>query len=114
MVILLATLGLFILGALANAGTEGPVTEARLSAARAFYAAEAGMNMAIRETMLASDLDGDGRVGTISDDANLWTDPDLGNGARVVVEHDTPPNMLRLFSRGRAGSARRVIQATIE
>ncbi len=45
-----------------------------------FYAAEAGMNMAInsREMMNNTDEDGDGAIGTISDDAVPASDPTFG------------------------------------
>ena len=116
LVLLLVALQLTVVGAITGTGPEGPLTEARISAARALYAAEAGVNMALRETMLAADLDADGQVGAISDDADDSTDPDLGSGARVAVRRTAGvggPNTALLTSRGRAGPSRRAIQTTI-
>ena len=113
MVLLLIGLQLMIAGAITAPGPEGPLTDARVSAARALYAAEAGVNMAIRESMLALDLDSDGRVGTVSDDGVDGNDPDLGSGARVSVGGTFTPNTARLTSRGRSGPARRAILTTI-
>lgn len=113
MVLLLVALQLTVVGAITGAGPEGSLTEARVNAARALYAAEAGVNMALRESMLAADFDADGRVGTVSDDGDDSTDPDLGSGARVVVGGTFGQNTALLTSRGRAGPSRRAIQTTI-
>src|SRR5262245_48464053 len=46
----------------------------------AFYAAESGIGFALREIKLGSDLDGDGAVGSISNDGNSSNDPGMGSG----------------------------------
>jgi len=60
----------------------------------AFYAAESGLEMALRELNAAppSDLDSDGTIGTISDNGNASDDPALTT-ARVIVTKtsSTPP-----------------------
>ena len=56
----------------------------REQADRAFFAADAGIQMAIREIMDNADEDGDGGVGTISNDNLLGTNP-MFNGAPVTV-----------------------------
>ncbi len=118
MIIVLVILQLAVVAAISGAGRAtgpGDLAAARLDAARAFYAVEAGMNMALREVMLAADEDGDGVIGGISDDAIDSTDPDLGHGARVRVTRSQPePGLLLLTSRARSGEARRAIQATLE
>jgi hypothetical protein len=88
------------------------LTVNRLETIRAFYAAEAGMNMAIRELMVNTDLDSDGAIGGISADGNDNNDPTIGAGrvhvTRVVSGQTT------LTSQGRSGQARRTIQAVLQ
>lgn len=81
------------------------MTVHRLDAARAFYASEAGIQMALREIMTGLDEDGDGGVGTISDDGNSSTDPQLNGAAFAVVKPDPSG---RVQSLGRSGASRRV------
>ncbi len=47
----------------------------------AFYAAESGLEMALRELAQANDIDSDGTIGTISDNGNDADDPSLATGA---------------------------------
>src|SRR5262245_60389239 len=44
----------------------------------AFYAAESGAEFALREVKVGVDLDGDGAVGSVSNDGNSGNDPGLG------------------------------------
>ena len=46
----------------------------------AFYAAESGIEMAIRESNQGSDIDSDGAIGTISNNGNSADDPSLSTG----------------------------------
>jgi hypothetical protein len=82
----------------------------------ALYAAEAGVNMSVRELMVDNDDDLDGGVGTISDDGDDGTDPTMG-GARFVVTAavDVPvAGQTTLTSAGRSGEARRTMEAILE
>jgi hypothetical protein len=81
----------------------------RISATRAFYAGEAGMQMALRERVLNSDLDGDGGVGTISDDGDSGNDPVVG-GARVSVGFDTATSQLRSIGRHEESRKRQAVE----
>jgi Tfp pilus assembly protein PilX len=47
----------------------------------AFYAAESGVELALRELGQANDIDSDGTIGTISDNGNDADDPSLVTGA---------------------------------
>jgi Tfp pilus assembly protein PilX len=85
----------------------------RVETIRAFYAAEAGMNMAMRELMDATDHDGDGGVGTISNDGITANDPALGT-AQVFVGSAPAGTQVTLTSRGRDGSAERAISTVVE
>jgi hypothetical protein len=60
----------------------------------AFYAAESGVELALRETVHSppTDIDSDGTIGTISDNGDAGDDPALGTGAVYVQSlHTTPP-----------------------
>ena len=71
------------------------------------------MNMAIREMMNDADEDGDGAIGTISDDGNAATDPTFGQ-AQVLVTSAVAGPQTTLTSQGRAGEARRNVEAVLE
>lgn len=47
----------------------------------AFYAAESGIEMAIREMNQGSDIDSDGTIGSISNNGNAADDPTLASGS---------------------------------
>lgn len=47
----------------------------------AFYAAESGIEMAIREVNQGSDIDSDGTIGSISNNGNAADDPTLASGS---------------------------------
>ena len=48
-------------------------------------ATEAGLAMSLREVMVGADEDGDGTIGTISDDGNSGNDPALGTSRFAVT-----------------------------
>ena len=117
MVVILVIVDLIIVGMVIGGGRDHDLTVKRMETLRAFYAAEAGMNMAIRELMENADEDVDGGVGTISaddpvDDAN---DPVLGKAQVVVTAEDEfpVPGKTTLTSEGRSGDARREMEAEI-
>jgi Tfp pilus assembly protein PilX len=113
-VALLLVLNLMIVGLVTGTGRDHDLTSRRMETVRAFYAMEAGVNMAMRELMESSDEDGDGMAGTISDDTDDGTDPSLSGGARVVVTLSTSGAETTLSSEGRAGEARRHAEAVLE
>lgn len=70
----------------------------------AFYAAESGLEMALREITQASDLDGDASdsgvpFGTISDNDIDADDPALATGAVCVEQWSTSPERYRATGR---------------
>ena len=109
--IVLLLMGLFVVGIVKVGARDQELGARRLETVRAFYAAEGGINMALREVTLGLDEDNDGSIGTISDDGNDANDPMFGP-ASVQVELDFSLSTLTLRSRGRAGSARRKIEST--
>jgi len=101
-----------VLGLMINTSNDQYVAAERLSTIRAFYAAEGGMNMAIREMMLSSDEDGDGTIGAISDDGNHANDPTFGNGSVFVTATSTMAGTA-LSSLGSSAEAERLLSATV-
>ena len=111
-IIVLAILGIALVGAVNAGSREQDLTVRRMDTLRAFYAAEAGMNMAIRELASGVDEDGDGVIGGISDDGDDETGPLIGL-ARVSVARTEPGGVLTLTSEGRAGESRRRFRVTL-
>ena len=112
-VVLLLILDLIIIRIVIGGARDHDLTVRRAETIQAFYAAEAGMNMAVREMMTSTDEDGDGAIGTISDDATPANDPTFGQAqALVIVTVAGPPTTLR--SKGRSGDARREVEAVLE
>jgi hypothetical protein len=112
MVVLLLALNLIIIGMVLGGARDQDLTVRRLETVRAFYAAEAGANMAVREVMVGRDEDGDGRTGTISDDDDSGNDPAFGQ-ARVRVTMSADAGQTTLTSKGRAGQAARRLEVTL-
>lgn len=111
-IVLLLILELALASLLMSGTNEQGVGIDRLNTVRAFYAAEAGTQMALREIMLGTDEDGDGAIGGISDDGDPDTDPVIGPAsARVAVAQVTGATVVT--SEGRCGQAMRVMQATV-
>jgi len=112
-IVLLLILNLIVLSLTLNTGHDHGLTVRRLETIRAFYAAEDGVNMAIRELIVPANEDLDG---TISDDSVDATDPALGTAQFVVVAAlDTPfVGQTTLTSQGRCGESRRQMSTVIE
>lgn len=113
MIIVLVVLQLVVVGLVNGGAREQDLTTKRLDTVRAVYAAEAGINMAIRELMNNADEDGDGAVGSISSDGNSGNDPALGV-ARFTVTRTVAGGQTTLLSAGRCGDARRSISAVTQ
>lgn len=94
-------------------GMHHDLTLQRIDTQRAFYMAEAGAAMALREAWLNTDEDGDGTIGGISNDGDPSNDPTLG-GASVSVEAGEDSGTLRLVATGRAAEARRRVEVRVE
>ena len=112
MIVLLLVVNLIIVGVVLGGARDHDLTARRLETVQAFYAAEAGMNMAIRELMNNADEDGDGAIGSVSDDGDDGNDPSIAAG-RVYVTQSTATGTTTVTSIGSAGEARRHIEATL-
>ncbi|MGI9015045.1 MAG: hypothetical protein ACR2GY_12475 [Phycisphaerales bacterium] len=112
-VMLLMIANLVVFGLVLGSGREADLVIARTQTVRAFYAAESGVQMALHEIMTNADEDGDGGVGTISNDDDSLNDPAIGGG-RVVVTIGLVGTDTVLRSAGRAGTSLRMIEVVIE
>lgn len=67
----------------------------------AFYAAESGIEIALRELTRSTptDIDSDGTIGTISDNGNPADDPTLATGVVYVQKLSTTPPTYRAIGR---------------
>lgn len=84
-VILLVLLNLIILGVVQRSASDQDIAISQARGIQAFYAAEAAQNMALAEIMKDTDADGDGTVGSISDDGNDANNPLIGTARAKVV-----------------------------
>ncbi len=108
----LIVLSLISVGLVTAGARDHDLTARRSETMRAFYAVEAGVNMATRELMNNADEDGDGTIGSISNDNSDASDPLIGI-ARVTVRKGTSGSNTTLTSVGRAGSATRSAMLTL-
>lgn len=115
MVMVLIVVDLMVVHMVITGGRDHVLTVMRLDTIQAFYAAEAGMHMSMRELMKDADEDSDGTKGTISDDSPVdnANDPAFGS-AQVVVTSATAGSQTTLTSTGRAGGAQRELQGIVE
>jgi hypothetical protein len=102
MIIILLLINLIIVGMVVSQARDHDLTVRRQQTVEAFYAAEAGVNMSIRELMVPGDEDGDGFTGSIADVS-------LGNANFFV---SATGNTI-LTSEGRSGEARRTMTAEL-
>ena len=116
MVVVLLTINLIIVGLVLTAARDHELTVRRLETVEAAYAAEAGTNMSVREMIGFTDYDGDGTIGSISDDGDSGTDPVLGNARFIVTMSPDDPleGQTTVTSAGRAGQALRTMTTVLE
>lgn len=118
MVVVLLVIDLIIVGIVLGLSRDHDLTVRRVQTVEAMYAAEAGVNMSIRELINDRDEDGDGSIGGISDNMppDDGNDPTIGNARFVVTKADDTPAVgeTTLTSEGRCGEARRKMEAVLE
>jgi len=119
MVVVLMIIDLMIISMVVGGARDHDLTVRRMDTIRAFYAAEAGMNMAIRERMLdpPNDEDNDtggADTGSISDDADDANDPGFGTPKNTQFVVTLSADKKTLTSTGRSGDAKREMEAFLE
>ncbi|MBL1216076.1 MAG: hypothetical protein D8M59_01115 [Planctomycetes bacterium] len=112
-VVLLLAANIAIIGFALTVTSDQSIAVDRLDTVRAFYAAEAGVSMAVRELMLSEDEDGDGSIGSISDDGNPDNNPTLPQASVVVTVSTGGGSDVTLTSTGSAGQSRRSLEALL-
>ena len=112
-IVALIMLQVVVVGVVLLGAREQNLTMLRLEASKAQYAAEAGMNMALRELNNSADEDGDGAIGSISNDGNSANDPTV-NGASIVVTMSVSGSVTTLTSTARTTNAKRTIVVTLQ
>lgn len=106
MIVLMVILQLVIVGAVVTGARDQDTTVQRVDSSRALYAAEAGTNMGVRELMANIDADGDGAIGTVSNDGNASNDP-LFITANVYVSSSNAGGQTTLTAYARSNACRR-------
>lgn len=84
-IILLVVLQLVVATMVIAGGREADQTKTRWGQARAYYNAESAAAMSLRELKRNTDLDGDGKVGGVSDDGTDTNNPSLNGGTLKAV-----------------------------
>ena len=112
-ILMLVIAELLITSAVLGSALDQDATLGRIESLRAFYAAEAGLNMSVRELMVGVDENGDGTIGTVSNDGSATSDSVLEGGATfsVTISAGTPSQVV---SSGSAGTARQVIEVNAQ
>lgn len=111
MIVVLVILQLVIVGAVLTGARDQDMTVQRVSSARAFYAAESGVNMALMELMTGNDADGDGTIGAVSNNNNTSDDPAI-SGGQVYAACTTSSGNYYVTAIGRSASSRHQITYT--
>jgi hypothetical protein len=107
LLIALALAEMMVIGMIVTGGRDQDMTVDRLESARAFYASESGMNMAVRELMDNADEDGDGTVGSIAHGSTVGAPP-VG-GARAAAGVSVSGQNYTLTAVGESSRARRAL-----
>lgn len=113
MIAALVLVEVVIVVAVLGGGLQHDLTIQRIDTNRAFYAAEAGAAMATREVWLNTDVDGDGAIGSISDDSDPDNNPVVGEATVVVTRTDEVGEVL-LVATGRTVRSRRRVEMRLE
>lgn len=106
--VLLVVLQIVVMGVAWGGARDQGASVDRVDAARAYYATEGVANMAMREIFVGTDEDGDGGVGTISNDASAGTDPNISLGQARCVS-SVSGGVTTYSVSGRSGGALRKI-----
>jgi Tfp pilus assembly protein PilX len=94
-------LQIVVIGVVTLASRDQNLTKLRLESEQAQYAAESGINMALKEIYDSSDEDTDGTIGTIS--------AKTVNGCSVVVTQSVAGAVTTITSTATATTAKRVV-----
>jgi hypothetical protein len=108
----LLLISLMITGVVVLGAGEAELAPRRIESVQAFYAAESGLALAAHELMTGEDTDGDGVVGSISDDEDDASDLAIGRAA-VRVESEAEEARTTVTSVATVGPTGRRIQMVL-
>lgn len=113
MVLALLLLQLAIVAMVVGGVRRQDLTSTRINSMRSFYAAEAGINMGVRELMNNQDEDGDGTIGAVSDNGKSADDPTAGQGTAFIVSKSINGTVVTLRGVATANSTVRFVEITL-
>lgn len=111
MLLVMLLLDLIVVGAVVVGARGLDLGRERIDGARAQYAADAAANIAMREVYTNTDDDGDGGIGTLSNDADTNDDPSLGPARFNATRSAGSPATITAL--GRSGTAQRTVTVRI-
>lgn len=112
--VVLVVTAVMVLGSTRTNRTEQDLTVARMQTMRAFYAAESAIQLALREITIATDEDGDGVIGGISDDNDDTNNPFIGQARVHVTAQPIDGGLVALTATATEGQATRRIRVEID
>lgn len=112
-IVALVVLQLLVIAVSVAGARDQDLTVRRLEASRAYYAAEAVANMALREVARNADEDGDGGIGTVFANAPLAAPVIGAGGARGVVTTSISGGVTTIFADSASGAASRTVSARV-
>lgn len=110
-VIALIMVSLVVTGIVIAGSRDQNLAALRAEGERARFAADAAVNMAIKELFDNDDHDGDGGIGSISDDDDPSTDPTL-NGVRFWATRDDAESGVTVTGHAEGTDAGRAVRVT--
>lgn len=112
--IALVVLSLVVASVVLGGVRDQELLSLRVQGSRAQAAADGAASMAIKELMDNTDLDGDGSIGTISNDSNTATDPITDAGTRLWATKTVAGNVTTVTARGQNPDAARAMMVEVE
>ncbi len=109
----LVVLSLVVAAAVTGGARDQQLTRVRVQGARAQAAADSAAAMAVKEMMDGADLDGDGVIGTISNDSNTATDPTINSGTRMWATSSVSGSVTTITARGQNADAARAVRVAV-
>lgn len=111
-IVMLAVLALVAGGVVLSGARDQAVLTGSLEGAAANLAADAGAELVMKELMDETDHDGDGAVGSISNDGNAGNDPVI-NGCRVSAVRTAVNGQIRIEVTALGTSSARRVRLTL-
>lgn len=113
LVMLLMLVGLVVMVGVEPSSRDSSLGALRVQGARATFAADAVASIAVREVKDGIDHDGDGTIGSVSDDGSVATDLMVGTVTRIQASAETVNGVTTITARGENPEASRAAQLTV-